>query len=248
MAPHTDTSSPHRILLKLSGESLAGGESFGIAPVVLERIAGEIAAVAALGVQLALVVGGGNLFRGAELKAAGMTGVVGDHMGMLATIMNAIALRDAFERHQRHLDVRLLSAVPMPALVENYNLSLALRYLEEHKIVIFAAGTGNPLFTTDTAACLRGIEVGADIVLKATKVDGVFTADPMKVSNAKYIPALTYEEALKEQYAVMDQTAITLCRSHNMKIRIFNMNTPGALLDLMQGKELGTIITAEPVD
>lgn len=248
MAAQNCRTSPHRILLKLSGESLSGGKSFGIAPEVLERIAAEISEVAALNVQIAVVVGGGNLFRGAELKAAGMTGVVGDHMGMLATIMNALALRDAFERHQRHLDVRLLSAVPMPALVENYNLSLALRYLEEHKIVIFAAGTGNPLFTTDTAACLRGIEIGADIVLKATKVDGVFTDDPIKVPNAKYIPALTYDEALKERYEVMDQTALTLCRSHQMKIRIFNMNRPGALLDLMKGKELGTIITAEPVD
>ena len=245
MASPADSSPPKRILLKLSGESLAGGAAFGIAPRVLKRIVGEIAEVWALGVQVALVVGGGNLFRGSALKAAGMTGVVGDQMGMLATVMNAIALRDAFECHHRQLDVRLLSAIHMPALVESYNLSLALRYLEERKIVIFAAGLGNPLFTTDTAACLRGIEIGADIVLKATKVDGVYTDDPMKVPDAKHIPVLSYQEALDKQYAAMDQTALTLCRHHAMEIRVFNMNTAGALLDLMHGKILGTIIKAD---
>lgn len=231
-----------RVLLKLSGEALAGEATFGVMPSVLERVALEIRDGIQTGIQLGLVIGGGNLFRGAALHKAGLNHVVGDQMGMLATLMNALALSDVLIR-KTELKVRILSAVPAPTLVETYSRAAALRYLESGHIVIFAAGTGNPLFTTDTAACLRGIEIDADMVLKATKVDGVYTADPEKVADAKLIPHLTYQQVLTERLGIMDQTAISLCQTYNMAIRVFNMNRKGALTRLIQGEEIGTLIS-----
>lgn len=237
-----------RVLLKISGEALAGEASFGIMPDVLERVALEIKEGVKRNTQLGLVIGGGNLFRGGALREAGLDRVTGDQMGMLATLMNAIALGDVLTR-QTNLKVRILSATPVPALVETYRRTLALDYLEDGYVVIFATGTGNPLFTTDTAACLRGIEMNADLVLKATRVDGVYTADPEKVPDAQLISHLTYQQALAEQIGVMDQTAIALCQTYDMSIRIFNMNREGALTRLIQGEAIGTLISGKiPAD
>lgn len=229
-----------RILLKLSGEELMGSEGFGIDPKVLDKMALEIGQLVGIGVQVGLVVGGGNLFRGAALNAAGLDRVTGDHMGMLATVMNALALRDALERS--NISSRIMSAIPMSGIVEHYDRRQAIRFLGEGDVVIFAAGTGNPFFTTDSAACLRGIEVGADIVLKATKVDGVYSADPMKDATATKYDALTYDEVLDKKLEVMDLTAICLCRDHNMPVRVFKMNKTGALLNIVVGVDEGTLI------
>jgi uridylate kinase len=229
-----------RILLKLSGEELMGEEGFGIDPKVLDRMALEIGQLVGIGVQVGLVIGGGNLFRGAALNAAGMDRVTGDHMGMLATVMNALAMRDALER--TNISSHVMSSIPMSGVVEHYDRRKAIRYLKDGDVVIFSAGTGNPFFTTDSAACLRGIEIDANVVLKATKVDGVYSADPMLDPNAELYQSLTYDEVLNKQLGVMDMTAICLCREHKMPLRVFRMSKSGALLNLVVGGDEGTLI------
>jgi uridylate kinase len=229
-----------RILLKLSGEELMGEEGFGIDPKVLDRMALESGQLVGIGVQVGLVIGGGNLFRGAALNAAGMDRVTGDHMGMLATVMNALAMRDALER--TNISSNVMSAIPMSGVVEHYDRRRAIRYLKDGEVVIFAAGTGNPFFTTDSAACLRGIEIDASVVLKATKVDGVYSADPMLDPDAELYSHLTYDQVLDKKLGVMDLTAICLCREHNMPLRVFRMSKPGALLNLVVGGDEGTLI------
>jgi uridylate kinase len=230
----------NRILLKLSGEALAGDEGFGIDPKVLDAMAIEIGQLVGIGVQVGLVIGGGNLFRGAALQASGLDRVAGDHMGMLATVMNGLALRDALERS--NIRTRLMSAIPMSGIVEHYDHRNAIRYLKNGEVVVFCAGTGNPFFTTDSAACLRGIEINADVVLKATKVDGVFDSDPAKNPKAVKYDRLSYDEVLERKLGVMDLTAICLVRDHNMPLRVFNMNKKGALLNLMLGGSEGTLV------
>jgi len=234
-----------RILLKLSGEALMGGEGFGIDPKILDRMALEIGQLVGIGVQVGLVVGGGNLFRGAALQEAGLDRVTGDHMGMLATVMNALAMRDALERS--NIATQAMSAIPMTGVVEHYDRRKAIRSLENGDVTIFAAGTGNPFFTTDSAACLRGIEIEADLVLKATKVDGVYSADPLKFPDAVKYDRLTYDEVLDKKLEVMDLTAICLCRDHDMPVRVFEMEKPGALLNIVVGGDEGTLIEAVSV-
>lgn len=229
-----------RVLLKLSGEALQGSEGFGIDPAVLERMAQEIKELVELGVQVGLVIGGGNLFRGAGLAKAGMNRVVGDHMGMLATVMNGLAMRDAL--HRAYVNARLMSAISLQGVCDSYSWAEAISQLRAGKVVIFSAGTGNPFFTTDSAACLRGIEIEADVVLKATKVDGVYTADPFKDPDAEKFERLTYDEVLDRKLGVMDLTAICLCRDHKMPLRVFNMNKPGALLNIVVGGAEGTLV------
>ena len=229
-----------RILLKLSGEALAGEIEFGIDPKVIDRLATEIGQLVELGVQVGLVIGGGNLFRGTELQEAGLERVTGDHMGMLATVMNALAMRDALERAS--IPTRVMSAIPMSGVVEHYDRRTALRHLKARDVVIFAAGTGNPFFTTDSSACLRGIEISADLVLKATKVDGIYSADPVKDPQAVKYDRLTYDEVLDRKLAVMDLTAICLSRDHNLPLRVFNMNKKNALFDIITGKDEGTLV------
>jgi uridylate kinase len=231
-----------RILLKLSGEALMGGLGFGIDPKVLDRLALEVGQLVGIGVQVGLVVGGGNLFRGAALQTAGLDRVTGDHMGMLATVMNALALRDALERS--NIKSSVMSAIPMSGVVDHYDRRKAIRALSRGEVVIFAAGTGNPFFTTDSAACLRGIEVDADLVLKATKVDGVYSADPMLDPDAVKYDYLSYDEVLNKKLEVMDLTAICLCRDHNMPLRVFAMEQQGALLNIVVGGEEGTLVGA----
>jgi len=229
-----------RVLLKLSGEALMGEHDFGIDPKVLDRMALEIGALIGIGVQVGLVIGGGNLFRGAALNAAGMDRVTGDHMGMLATVMNGLAMRDALERSS--IRTRVMSAIPMSGIVEHYDRRRAVRDLKDGDVVIFCAGTGNPFFTTDSAACLRGIEIEADAVLKATKVDGVYSADPHLDSSAEKYDHLTYDEVLDKKLGVMDLTAICLARDHGMPLRVFDMNRPGALTRIVTGEKEGTLI------
>lgn len=229
-----------RILLKLSGEQLMGDEGFGIDPKVLDKMALAIGQLVGIGVQVGLVIGGGNLFRGASLNRAGLDRVTGDHMGMLATVMNALAMRDALERS--NISSNVMSAIPMSGVVDHYDRRKALRLLESGEVVIFSAGTGNPFFTTDSAACLRGIEVGAELVLKATKVDGVYSADPIKDPSAVKYDSLDYDQVLNEKLAVMDLTAICLCQEHKMPIRVFKMDKPGALLKIVVGDDEGTLI------
>jgi uridylate kinase len=229
-----------RILLKLSGEALTGNESFGIDPRVLDSMALAIGQLVGIGVQVGLVVGGGNLFRGAALQQAGLDRVTGDHMGMLATVMNALAMRDALERS--NIATQAMSAIPMTGVVDHYDRRKAIRALNNGDVVIFSAGTGNPFFTTDSAASLRAIETGADLVLKATKVDGVYSADPVKVPDAIKYDRLTYDEVLEKKLEVMDLTAICLCRDHNMPVRVFEMEKPGALLNIVRGGDEGTLI------
>ena len=241
MSPTGKEKKYKRILLKLSGEELMGEEGFGIDPKVLDRMALEIGQLVGIGVQVGLVIGGGNLFRGAALNKAGMDRVTGDHMGMLATVMNGLAMRDALER--TNISSHVMSAIPMSGVVEHYDRRRAMRYLVEGEVVIFSAGTGNPFFTTDSAACLRGIEIDADVVLKATKVDGVFSADPMLDPNAELYDRLTYDEVLDKKLGVMDLTAICLCREHNMPLRVFRMSKQGALLNLVVGGNEGTLVT-----
>lgn len=228
-----------RILLKLSGEAL-GIDGVGIDPRVLDRTALEIGQLVGIGIEVGLVVGGGNLFRGAALSAAGLDRVTGDHMGMLATVMNALAMRDALERANIHTVV--MSAIPMSGVVEHYDRRIAIRHLEKGNVVIFSAGTGNPFFTTDSAACLRGIEIDADIVLKATKVDGVYSADPVIHPDATRYERLTYEEVIEKQLGVMDLTAIFLARDHEMPLRVFAMEQSGALRNAVVGEGEGTLI------
>ena len=235
-APKIDKSKSKykRILLKLSGEALMGEHDFGIDPKVLDRMALEI------GQLVGIVIGGGNLFRGAALNEAGMDRVTGDHMGMLATVMNALAMRDALERS--NIRSRVMSAIPMSGVVEHYDRRTAIRYLTSGDVVLFSAGTGNPFFTTDSAACLRGIEVDVDVVIKATKVDGVYNKDPVKHPDAVKYDQLSYDDALDQKLGVMDLTAICLVRDHDMPVRVFDMNKPGALLNLVVGGKEGTLI------
>lgn len=245
MAVATDRSPRYnRILLKLSGEALAGEEGFGIDPKVLDDMALEIGQLVGIGVQVGLVVGGGNLFRGAALQASGLDRVAGDHMGMLATVMNGLALRDALERS--NIRTRLMSAIPMSGVVEHYDHRNAIRYLKNGEVVVFCAGTGNPFFTTDSAACLRGVEINADVVLKATKVDGIYDSDPARNPKAIKYDRLSYDEVLARKLGVMDLTAICLVRDHNMPLRVFNMSKKGALLSLMLGADEGTLVESAP--
>ncbi len=230
-----------RILLKMSGEALMGGGTSAIEPATIDRMVSEISEVQALGVQVAIVVGGGNFFRGAALSEIGISRITGDYMGMLATMMNALSLRDAFER--QNLPVRILSAIPMSGIVDHFNCRKAIHHLNEGRIVIFAGGTGNPLVTTDSAASLRGIEVEADVILKATNVDGVYSADPRTHPDATLYDTLSYEEALEKELAVMDLSAFCQCRDHGMAIRVFNMKKPGALLRVVKGESEGTLVT-----
>lgn len=229
-----------RVLLKLSGEALMGDEAFGIDAKVLDRMAQEIKELVELGVQVGLVIGGGNLFRGEGLAKAGMNRVVGDHMGMLATVMNGLAMRDAL--HRAFVNARLMSAIELNGVCDSYNWADAISLLKSGRVVIFSAGTGNPFFTTDSAACLRGIEIEAELVLKGTKVDGVYSADPEKDSSAKLYKHISYNDVLKQQLKVMDLAAFTLARDHNLPIRVFNMNKPGALRAVIMGEEEGTLI------
>lgn len=230
-----------RILLKYSGEAVAGSKEQGIDPSVLHFMSNEIKSIVSKKVAVGLVIGGGNLFRGEELNQDGIDRVAGDHMGMLATVMNGIALRDSLER--LGVKTRVMSAIPMPGIVEHYDRRLAIQLLEAGFVVIFTAGTGNPFFTTDTAACLRAIEVGADLMLKATKVDGVYSDDPKINPEASLYKTLTFNEAISKNLKVMDTTALTLARDNEMKIKVFNFRKEGALLDIVDGGEEGTIIT-----
>ena len=229
-----------RILLKVSGEELIGDVGFGIDPKVLDKMALEIGQLVGIGVQVGLVIGGGNLFRGAALNSAGMDRVTGDHMGMLATVMNALAMRDALER--TNIASRVMSAIQMSGVVEHYDRRRAIRYLQDGDVVIFAAGTGNPFFTTDSAACLRGIEIEADAVFKATKVDGIYSSDPMINSDAKLYSNLTYDDILEKKLGVMDLTAICLCQEYKMPLRVFKMSKPGALLKAVVEGDEGTLV------
>jgi uridylate kinase len=231
-----------RILLKLSGEALVGSESYGIDPEVLDRFAGEIRDLAAAGVQVALVIGGGNIFRGAGLAAKGMDRVTGDQMGMLATVMNGLAMQDALER--LGVAARVMSALKINQVCEDYIRRRAMRHLDKGRVVVFAAGTGNPFFTTDSAASLRAIEVGADLLIKATKVDGIYSADPMIDPEATFYPRISYDRALREGLQVMDTTAIVLCRDHGMPLRVMNINEPGALLRLIRGEDVGSLVVS----
>lgn len=229
-----------RILLKLSGEALMGDLSYGIDPKVINRIAGDIKAAHSSGVQIAVVIGGGNIFRGAGLAEAGMDRVTGDHMGMLATVINSLALQDALEKIG--LYCRVMSAVKINQVCEDYIRRRAVRHLEKGRIVIFAGGTGNPFFTTDSAASLRAIEINADLMLKATKVDGVYDSDPLRNPAAKRYSRLTYDNALNAKLGVMDATAMVMCRDYNMPIRVFDMNEPDALVQIIGGKPIGTVV------
>ncbi len=232
-----------RILLKLSGEALLGDRAYGVDPAVVTRIASEIKEVRDLGVEIALVIGGGNIFRGLAASARGMDRVTGDYMGMLATIMNSLAMQDALEK----LDVqtRVLSAIEMKELAEPYIKRRAVRHLERGRIVIFAAGTGNPFFTTDTAASLRAMEVSADVIMKGTKVDGVYDRDPMKDDNAVKYESLTFLDVLKDGLKVMDSTAISLCMDNNLPIIVFNIKDYGNVIKVVNGDPVGTLIVAE---
>ncbi len=230
-----------RILLKLSGEALLGSQEYGIDPAVIQRVAAEIAEVSALGVQVGLVIGGGNIFRGAGLAEAGMDRVTGDHMGMLATVINSLAMQDALER--QGVFARVMSAaLQIHEVCEDYIRRRAVRHLEKGRVVILAAGTGNPFFTTDTAASLRAIEIGADVLLKATKVDGIYSADPLKVPDAVRYEGLSFDQVLAEDLRVMDATAIVMCRENNLPLIVFNLNNPGDLVRLVQGEVLGTSV------
>jgi len=231
-----------RILLKLSGEALMGEDAYGINRQTIETIVQEIAAVARLGVELGVVIGGGNIFRGVAPGAAGMDRATADYMGMLATVMNALALQDAMRR--AGLDCRVQSALNIEQVVEPYIRGKAIRYLEEGRIVVFAAGTGNPFFTTDTAAALRASEVGAEIVLKATKVDGVYTADPKKDRAATRYARLSFDEALQRNLRVMDATALALCRDQKLPVNVFSIFKKGALLRVVAGEDEGTLVHA----
>ena len=231
-----------RVLLKYSGEALMGSGTSGIDPSVLDRMAKEVAELVAMGVEVGIVIGGGNLFRGKALSEAGLGRVTGDHMGMLATVMNALALRDAFER--ANLSTRVMSAISILGIVDPYHYRKAMKHLQDKEVVIFSAGTGNPFFTTDSAACLRGIEMEADVVLKATKVDGIYSDDPMKNPDAKRYETLTYHDVLTKNLKVMDLTAICLCQDHGLPLQVFDMTVPGALKRIIQGEPIGTRVGA----
>ena len=229
-----------RILLKLSGEALMGDADYGIDPKVIGRLADEIIEVQRAGIQIGVVIGGGNIFRGAGLAAAGMDRVTGDHMGMLATVMNALAMQDAIEK--RGGFARVMSAIQIHDVAEDFIRRRAIRHIEKGRIVLFAAGIGNPFFTTDSAAALRAVEVGAQVLLKATKVDGVYTSDPAKHSDAIRYERLTYDEVIERKLAVMDTAAIALCRDHLLPMRIYDMTVPGNLMRIMLGEPVGTLV------
>ena len=231
-----------RVLVKLSGEALQGDHLFGLDATKLARVAEEISGITALGVQVALVIGGGNLVRGSDLCAAGFDRVTADQMGMLATVINGLALRDAFK--DKSIPAVLMTAFPIPSIAEQYDRAKAQDRLQEGKVVILSAGTGNPLVTTDSAAALRGIEIGVDIVLKATKVEGVFDDDPIKNPKAERYHSLSYDEVISKRLGVMDLTAILLCQDHDLPLRVFNMNKQGALKRIMLGEDIGTLVSA----
>ena len=230
-----------RILLKFSGESVAGNDEHGIDPKILDQMADSVKSCRDLGTEIGIVIGGGNLFRGEKLNKAGMDRVAGDHMGMLATVMNGIALRDALER--AGIKTRVMSAISMSGIVEHYDRSLAIQLLSDGFVVIFTAGTGNPFFTTDTAGCLRAIETQSDLMLKATRVDGVYDSDPEINRDAKLFDELTFDEAITKNLKVMDATALTLARDHKLPIKVFNVNQPDALKNIICGKKIGTLIS-----
>ena len=232
-----------RILLKLSGEALLGNEDFGIDPEVLSRMANELKEVNALGIQVGVVVGGGNIFRGQGLARAGMDRVTGDHMGMLATLINSLALQDALER----VDVfaRVMSGLQINEVCEDYIRRRAVRHLEKGRVTIFGAGMGNPFFTTDTAASLRAIEIGADILVKATRVDGVYDADPETHPDARRYDELTYDKVIADRLDVMDTTAVVMCRDNKLPIRVFDLHVPGNLMRLVKGENVGTLVRAD---
>ncbi|MCC2654910.1 MAG: Uridine monophosphate kinase [Panacagrimonas sp.] len=239
----SDKPAYQRILLKLSGEALMGDLEFGISPNVMGFVAGELRQVVDIGVQVALVVGGGNIFRGEGLARAGMDRVTGDQMGMLATVINALALQDAIERVG--MQARVQSAIRINEVCEDFIRRRAIRHLEKGRVLVFGAGTGNPFFTTDSAAALRAVEIGADLMLKATKVDGIYTADPKKDKTATKYDELTYDDALDRRLGVMDQTAMVLCRDHKIKLRVYDMDRPGALLKIVTGDQtIGTRVHA----
>ena len=229
-----------RILLKLSGEALMGKGDFGIDPTVIARVANDIKALVQAGVEVALVIGGGNIFRGAGLAKSGIDRVSGDHMGMLATVMNSLAMQDALGKVG--IEARVLSALKMDQVCESFTSRDAIRHLEQGRVAILAAGTGNPYFTTDSAASLRAIEVKAQLLIKATKVDGVYSADPVQYPDAEFYSRLSYDRALSEGLQVMDATAIVLCRDNGMPLRVMNINNEGALMRLMQGEEVGSLV------
>ena len=230
-----------RILVKLSGEALLGDSDYGIDPAMLKRVAAEIVEVASSGVQVAVVIGGGNIFRGAGLARAGMDRVTGDHMGMLATVINSLAMQDAVEGLGAH--ARVMSAIRINEVCEDYVRRRAIRHLEKGRIVIFAAGTGNPFFTTDSAASLRAIEISADLLLKATKVNGVYSDDPVKNPAATRYDRLSFERVLDDRLGVMDATAIVLCRDNGLPLRVFNLNNAGDLPRVVRGENVGTLVT-----
>ena len=232
-----------RIMLKLSGEALMGEADYGIDPKMIGRLAEEIIEVQRAGIQIGVVIGGGNIFRGAGLAAAGMDRVTGDHMGMLATVMNALAMQDAIEK--RGGFARVMSAIQIHDVAEDFIRRRAIRHIEKGRIVLFAAGIGNPFFTTDSAAALRAVEVGADLLLKATKVDGIYTADPTKHPDARRYDRLTYDEVIERKLAVMDTAAIALCRDDRMPMRIYDMTVPGNLMRIMRGEPIGTLVCAD---
>ncbi len=229
-----------RILLKLSGEALMGQDAYGINRDVLTRIAGELKQVSEAGVQIGVVIGGGNIFRGVALSAQGMARATADYMGMLATVINSLSLQDALERSD--VPTRVLTALRIDPVAEPYARRRAIRHLEKGRIVIFAAGTGSPFFTTDTAASLRGLEIGAEIMLKATKVDGIYSKDPMRHTDAVRYKKLTYAEVLEKRLGVMDATAVALCRDQNLPVRVFNINKSGSLLRIVSGEDEGTLV------
>ncbi|UCB54372.1 MAG: UMP kinase [Thiotrichales bacterium] len=232
-----------RVLLKLSGEALMGNMEFGIESNMMSRVAREIAQVADMGVEVALVIGGGNIFRGQGLAESGIDRVTGDHMGMLATVINSLAMQDALEKIGKQS--RVMSAIRINRVCEEYVRRRAIRHLEKGRIVIFAAGTGNPFFTTDTAGCLRAIEIEADVIMKATKVGGVFDSDPAKNPDANRYTTLTYSEAIEKNLGVMDMTAIVMCRDNNLPLRVFNLNDEGALPATITDLSIGTTVVLE---
>jgi uridylate kinase len=229
-----------RILLKLSGEALMSAQGGSIDATIVQRLATEVKELCVAGVQVGLVIGGGNIVRGAEKASAGLDRVTGDQMGMLATVINALAMQDALE--QQGIQVRVMSAIKINQVCEDYIRRRAVRHLEKGRVVIFAAGTGNPFFTTDSAASLRAIEINAQLMIKATKVKGVYSADPEKVKDAQFYPRLTYDEALDQRLNVMDTTALVLCRDNNMPMRVMNIFEQGAVMQLMRGSDIGSLI------
>ena len=230
-----------RILLKFSGESVAGSDEHGIDPKILDNMADSVKSCKKVGAEIGIVIGGGNLFRGEKLNEAGMDRVAGDHMGMLATVMNGIALRDALER--AGIKTRVMSAISMSGIVEHYDRRLAIQLLSDGFVVIFTAGTGNPFFTTDTAGCLRAIETESDLMLKATRVDGVYDSDPEQNKDAKFFDSLSFDDAISKNLKVMDATALTLARDHGLPINVFNVGKQDALKDIISGKKIGTLIS-----